>query len=42
VPLDGVPLSLGTSSHDSKTIGRYDYCARVVRELREPTGAATG
>jgi putative hydrolase len=33
----GVPLLLSTSSHGSETIGRYDYCAGVVRELRSPS-----
>ena len=37
----GVPLLLSTSSHGSKTIGRYDYCASVVHELREPAWAVT-
>ncbi len=34
----GVPLLLSTDSHRSETIGRFDYCASVVRELqgREP------
>jgi putative hydrolase len=30
----GVPLLLGSGSHDSETVGRYDYCAGVLRELR--------
>jgi putative hydrolase len=30
----GVPLLLGSSSHDSETVGRYDYCAGVLRELQ--------
>jgi putative hydrolase len=30
----GVPLLLGSGSHDSETIGRYDYCAGVLRELQ--------
>jgi putative hydrolase len=29
----GVPLLLSTDSHRSETIGRYDYCTRVLREL---------
>jgi len=32
----GVPLLPGTGSQNRETIGRYDYCASVVRELREP------
>jgi putative hydrolase len=32
----GVPLLLGTGSQSRETVGRYDYCASVVRELREP------
>jgi len=30
----GVPLLLGSGSYDSETVGRYDYCAGVVDELR--------
>jgi putative hydrolase len=30
----GVPLLLGSGSHDSETVGRYDYCAAVLRELQ--------
>jgi putative hydrolase len=30
----GVPLWLGSGSQDSGTVGRYDYCAGVRRELR--------
>jgi putative hydrolase len=30
----GVPLLLGSGSHDSETIGRYDYCAGALRELQ--------
>jgi putative hydrolase len=33
----GVPLLLGTGSHSSETIGRYDYCASLVRELQQPS-----
>jgi putative hydrolase len=29
-----VPLLLGSGSHDSETVGRYDYCAGVLRELQ--------
>jgi putative hydrolase len=32
----GVPLLLSTGSHRRETIGRYDYCASVVNELRGP------
>jgi histidinol phosphatase-like PHP family hydrolase len=38
----GVPLLLGTASQSRETIGRYDYCAGVVRELREPELAKAG
>jgi putative hydrolase len=31
----GVPLLLSTGSHGREAIGRYGYCARVVRELRD-------
>lgn len=30
----GVPLLLGSGSHGSETIGRYGYCASVLRELQ--------
>jgi len=30
----GVPLLLGSGSHDRETVGRYDYCAAVLRELQ--------
>lgn len=30
----GVPLLLGSGSHDSETVGHYDYCASVLRELQ--------
>jgi putative hydrolase len=30
----GVPLLLGSGSHESETVGRYDYCAGVLRELQ--------
>lgn len=36
----GVPLLLGSGSHDSKTVGRYDYCAGVLRELQPLSLAA--
>jgi putative hydrolase len=36
----GVPLSLGSGSYDSETVGRYDYCAGVVRELQRLSFAA--
>lgn len=38
----GVPLLLGTGSHNRETMGRYDYCAGVVRKLREPELAKAG
>jgi putative hydrolase len=31
----GVPLLLSTGSHGREAIGRYGYCASVVRELRD-------
>jgi putative hydrolase len=30
----GVPIALSTDSHKSDTIGRYDYCLEVRRELQ--------
>jgi putative hydrolase len=30
----GVPLLLGSGGHDCETVGRYDYCASVMRELQ--------
>jgi putative hydrolase len=36
----GVPLLLGSGSHDSETVGRYDYCAGVLRELQPLSLAA--
>lgn len=38
----GVPLLLGTGSRSRETIGRYDYCAGVARELRQPELARAG
>ena len=38
----GVPLLLGTGSQSRETIGRYDYCAGVVRKLRQPEPATAG
>jgi putative hydrolase len=38
----GVPILLGTGSQNCETIGRYDYCAGVVRKLREPKLAKAG
>jgi putative hydrolase len=38
----GVPLLLGTGSQNRETIGRYDYCAGIVHELREPELAGAG
>ncbi|HVQ12470.1 MAG TPA: PHP domain-containing protein [Vicinamibacterales bacterium] len=36
----GVPLLLGSGSHGSETVGRYAYCAGVLRELQPLTLAA--
>ncbi len=36
----GIPLLVGSGSHDSETVGRYDYCAGVLRELRPLSLAA--
>jgi putative hydrolase len=36
----GVPLLLGSGSYDSETVGRYDYCADVLRELQPLSLAA--
>jgi putative hydrolase len=36
----GVPLVLGSGSHDREAVGRYDYCADVLRELRPLSLAA--
>ena len=36
----GVPLLLGSGSHDGETVGRYDYCAGVLRELQPLSLAA--
>lgn len=35
----GVPILLSSDSHSSRTIGRYDYCLRVLDELA--TGSST-
>jgi putative hydrolase len=35
-----VPLLLSTDSHRRETIGRFDYCAGVVRDLRAPDPTA--
>lgn len=32
----GVPILLSTDSHKRETIGRYDYCLAVLRELAAP------
>jgi len=32
----GVPVLLGTGSRARETIGRYDFCASVMREMPEP------
>jgi putative hydrolase len=37
----GVPLLLSTDSHRRETIGRFDYCAGVVRDLRAPDPTAS-
>ncbi len=37
----GVPLLLGSDSDESETVGRYDYCADAMRELR-PLSVAVG
>lgn len=29
----GVPILVGTDSHQTQTIGRYDYCEAVLHEL---------
>ncbi|HEY0390833.1 MAG TPA: hypothetical protein VGC63_03905 [Solirubrobacterales bacterium] len=36
----GVPLVLGSGSHDRETVGGYDYCADVLRELQPLSLAA--
>jgi len=36
----GVPLLLGSGSYDGETVGRYDYCAGVLRELQPLSVAA--
>ncbi|HEU4681570.1 MAG TPA: PHP domain-containing protein [Gemmatimonadales bacterium] len=36
----GVPLLLGSGSDDRETVGHYDYCAGVLRELRPLSVAA--
>jgi putative hydrolase len=36
----GVPLLLSTDSHRRETIGRFDYCAGVVRDLQAPDPTA--
>lgn len=38
----GVPLLLSTGSNGRETIGRYDYCTGVVRELQKSELAAAG
>jgi putative hydrolase len=38
----GVPLLLGSGSHDSEKVGRSDYCAGVSRELQPLSLAAAG
>jgi putative hydrolase len=36
----GVPILLSTDSHRRETIGRYEYCLVVLRELDAPRGGA--
>ena len=36
----GIPLLLSTDSHRLETIGRYQYCAEVVRELCAPSNGS--
>jgi putative hydrolase len=36
-----VPVLLSTDSHRRETIGRFDYCAGVVRDLRAPDPTAS-
>ena len=36
----GVQLLPGSGSHDRETVGRYDYCAGVLRELQPTSFAA--
>ena len=36
-----VPLLLSTDSHRRETIGRFDYCAGVLRDLRAPAATAS-
>jgi putative hydrolase len=38
----GVQLLLSTDSHRRETIGRYDYCARVVSELTDTESPVAG
>jgi putative hydrolase len=38
----GVPLLTGTGSRNRETVGRYDFCAGVLRELPEPNLARAG
>lgn len=38
----GVPVLLGTGSRNRETIGHYDYCAGVARELPTPDLARAG
>jgi putative hydrolase len=38
----GVPVLLGTGSKNRETIGRYDYCASIAREMPEPDLARAG
>jgi putative hydrolase len=38
----GVPVLAGTGSRNRETVGRYDFCAGVLRELPEPNLARAG
>jgi putative hydrolase len=38
----GVPVLLGTGSKNRGTVGRYDYCAGIVREIPESDLAMAG
>jgi putative hydrolase len=37
----GVPIVLSTDSHKRGTIGRYEHCLTVLRELAAPAGGTT-
>jgi putative hydrolase len=38
----GVQILLSTDSHSRETIGRYDYCARVIAELADADSPVAG